>query len=629
MTIDLKQQKANLSGNMDFVPDPDFYNLQSDHALPSVEVAAYAASPNSLFMYEQEKFDMQNSLSGLCGNNNCSSIESFTPMDSDFDLNPQFECSSMDLSLMTNLYASSTASSPDSWNPVAVKLEPGLNDMLFKPTTGPTLAELNMEESLLDDSANTESGFTVSKNRTVNDGTSVSSTVSSTASVPPSCVSSTSSSPHFSNLLPSVPKCSSWNVRGTKSSCTKDRYCPSSSTVQSPEYDDKTVLHTLLQLGRPTGLPSTQTQSGSSDPSSSQSLASVGPTNCRMPMATMGQTQPYPQTSVKHTHANARTSVGLSRSAKVSDIDHETVEEKWKEIEKFIHEPVASPSSSTSTTQSKRSRNYSGSSAITSGDDVDSDNDDDGDDAYSEKDSDLDDDISDEESDQFSPLEESLPGSGKKKVKQFFWQYNVQSKGPKGTRLRLALNSSNPHVLSNFEDPVFDPTNTVVAGIRHGGKARKGDGNDIQANPKKLYQIGLQIRRLNRQINEVSMGSEASSTQKNKSRKEKNKLASRACRLKKKAQHEAHKVKLYGLECEHKQLMGVLKSIRSDLRRHVFDPKPKATPEVSLAKTLELYIQKHLNCMTAGNTTEYVNTVIRKVGTGDPTGGLNISKKSK
>lgn len=36
-----------------------------------------------------------------------------------------------------------------------------------------------------------------------------------------------------------------------------------------------------------------------------------------------------------------------------------------------------------------------------------------------------------------------------------------------------------------------------------------------------------------------------------KTRKEKNKLASRACRLKKKAQHEANKIKLDGLEQEH------------------------------------------------------------------------------
>lgn len=38
-----------------------------------------------------------------------------------------------------------------------------------------------------------------------------------------------------------------------------------------------------------------------------------------------------------------------------------------------------------------------------------------------------------------------------------------------------------------------------------------------------------------------------------KSRKEKNKLASRACRLKKKAQHEANKIKLCGLQSEHSE----------------------------------------------------------------------------
>ena len=40
-----------------------------------------------------------------------------------------------------------------------------------------------------------------------------------------------------------------------------------------------------------------------------------------------------------------------------------------------------------------------------------------------------------------------------------------------------------------------------------------------------------------------------------KSRKEKNKLASRACRLKKKAQHEANKLKLHGLDEEHSKFI--------------------------------------------------------------------------
>ena len=43
-----------------------------------------------------------------------------------------------------------------------------------------------------------------------------------------------------------------------------------------------------------------------------------------------------------------------------------------------------------------------------------------------------------------------------------------------------------------------------------------------------------------------------------KSRKEKNKLASRACRLKKKAQHEANKLKCMGLAEEHREYIHLL-----------------------------------------------------------------------
>jgi hypothetical protein len=38
-------------------------------------------------------------------------------------------------------------------------------------------------------------------------------------------------------------------------------------------------------------------------------------------------------------------------------------------------------------------------------------------------------------------------------------------------------------------------------------------------------------------------------------KREKNKIASRACRLKKKAQHEANKLKLYGLNQEHSKFL--------------------------------------------------------------------------
>lgn len=87
--------------------------------------------------------------------------------------------------------------------------------------------------------------------------------------------------------------------------------------------------------------------------------------------------------------------------------------------------------------------------------------------------------------------------------------------------------------------------------LQHSGKARKGDGNDLTPNPKKLNNIGKELDKLGRVINDMTPVSELPFNVRPKTRKEKNKLASRACRLKKKAQHEANKIKLFGLEQEH------------------------------------------------------------------------------
>jgi CREB3 regulatory factor len=46
--------------------------------------------------------------------------------------------------------------------------------------------------------------------------------------------------------------------------------------------------------------------------------------------------------------------------------------------------------------------------------------------------------------------------SPSRKEKTYFWQYNTQSKGPKGKRLCKAVQDENPYVLHDFEDPVFD-----------------------------------------------------------------------------------------------------------------------------------------------------------------------------
>ncbi|GIY87531.1 protein CREBRF homolog [Caerostris extrusa] len=121
---------------------------------------------------------------------------------------------------------------------------------------------------------------------------------------------------------------------------------------------------------------------------------------------------------------------------------------------------------------------------------------------------------------------------------------------------------SNIHDLPKVDDPVFS-ANCPVAGIKHSGKARRGDGNDLTPNPKKLYTIGIELGKLNSVIEGLIPVSELPMNIRIKYRKEKNKLASRACRLKKKAQHEANKLKLFGLQREQKSLLMLITSIES------------------------------------------------------------------
>ncbi len=121
----------------------------------------------------------------------------------------------------------------------------------------------------------------------------------------------------------------------------------------------------------------------------------------------------------------------------------------------------------------------------------------------------------------------STPPSGTtKKSRRYFWQYNTQSKGPKGKRLCKYVNTKDPHILNEFEDPVFDPDLSEMQ-YKHNGRARRGDGNDITPNPKKLYAIGNELKKLNNKINDLTPVSELPVNARPKSRKEKNKLASR------------------------------------------------------------------------------------------------------
>ena len=49
---------------------------------------------------------------------------------------------------------------------------------------------------------------------------------------------------------------------------------------------------------------------------------------------------------------------------------------------------------------------------------------------------------------------------------RYFWQYNVQAKGPKGQRIQLTEDLNDPHHISQAIDPVFS-SNIKMEGIKH------------------------------------------------------------------------------------------------------------------------------------------------------------------
>ncbi|XP_055637651.1 protein CREBRF homolog isoform X2 [Toxorhynchites rutilus septentrionalis] len=209
---------------------------------------------------------------------------------------------------------------------------------------------------------------------------------------------------------------------------------------------------------------------------------------------------------------------------------------------------------------------------------------------------------------------------GSSKSKRYFWQYNVQAKGPKGQRLVIKTQTEDPHVLNEVTDPVFSP-NCSVRGIKHSGKARKGDGNDLTPNPKKLHNIGKELDKLGRVINDMTPVSELPFNARPKTRKEKNKLASRACRLKKKAQHEANKIKLYGLETEHKRLINGLNYMKQILVTKCSQGTTENADEYN--QKLDNIVKSATKIKIAGNSTEFVNKILENIKAGN---SVNLDK---
>uniref|UniRef100_UPI0037E8610B CREB3 regulatory factor n=1 Tax=Semicossyphus pulcher TaxID=241346 RepID=UPI0037E8610B len=236
---------------------------------------------------------------------------------------------------------------------------------------------------------------------------------------------------------------------------------------------------------------------------------------------------------------------------------------------------------------------------------------------------DKDDDISDAFSEPGCDVElmEDIKGltagvsSRKRGKRRYFWEYSEQLTPSKQERM-LKPSEWDRHTL---------PSNLYQKnGPLHGKymlkKSRRTDVEDLTPNPRKLLQIGTELRKLNKVISDLTPVSELPLTARPRSRKEKNKLASRACRLKKKAQYEANKVKLWGLSTEYDRLLFVINAIKEEIVARVEDSSPRPT---NMTDTLEHLIQETLVASpVAGQTSDFVNKILENTGRGDPTGGL-------
>ncbi|XP_029949787.1 CREB3 regulatory factor-like [Salarias fasciatus] len=141
-------------------------------------------------------------------------------------------------------------------------------------------------------------------------------------------------------------------------------------------------------------------------------------------------------------------------------------------------------------------------------------------------------------------------------------------------------------------------------------KARKTDASDLTPNPQKLHNIGEQLQKLNAAIDGMGPVNELPAVARARSRKEKNKLASRACRLKKKAQHEANKIKLWGLNQEYENLLGALLRIKEVIRRRVESSEEEDTDERGMTQRLEDILRESSGPLVAGRTKDFVQRIL-------------------
>ncbi|XP_031560768.1 uncharacterized protein LOC116296814 isoform X2 [Actinia tenebrosa] len=146
-------------------------------------------------------------------------------------------------------------------------------------------------------------------------------------------------------------------------------------------------------------------------------------------------------------------------------------------------------------------------------------------------------------------------------------------------------------------------------------KGRRGDVEDLSPNPRRLLEIGRELNRLTKIITELKPIHSLPMSARNKSKKEKNKLASRACRLKKKAQHESNKLKLHGLELERQRLVSLIDKVKEE----ILHDTEGFTVSGELSNKVESLIHTTVGeQVVAGHLSAFVESVLKATANATP-----------
>ncbi|XP_059803161.1 CREB3 regulatory factor-like isoform X1 [Hypanus sabinus] len=196
--------------------------------------------------------------------------------------------------------------------------------------------------------------------------------------------------------------------------------------------------------------------------------------------------------------------------------------------------------------------------------------------------------------------------------RRYFWEYSDSHTTPSKQEHILQPSEWDP---STLPSNIYQKENGVGQGRRLAKKSRRTDVDDLSPNPRKLLLIGDQLKKLKKVIDDLRPVSELPMNARPRSRKEKNKLASRACRLKKKAQHEANKIKLWGLNTEHDNLLRVIVAIKRQIVQRV--ENSDGSEEGSMTEKLQMLLRDTIGRSVAGQTSEFVNEVLEKASAGE------------